>query len=152
MAGPSTKLDLILDRTIAGAGVPATLSSVTLRDTIMGAATALAASDDAAQPGPPALLERRCSAGFTSPSCPRVECIFEDIVQADRRQAGCVRYSFVRDGSQTRGASAASRAGQSTSARPSCVASSRRSNVLPCCRASARPSPAGTMRIPATDS
>ncbi|OQA41969.1 MAG: hypothetical protein BWY52_02384 [Chloroflexi bacterium ADurb.Bin325] len=104
VAGPNARLDLILDRAIAGAlRVPATVSSVTLRDTILDAETALAASDDAAQPGPPAFMERTTLLGrvhvveLTLAS----ECIFEETVQADRRQAGCVRYSFVRDGSQT---------------------------------------------------
>jgi hypothetical protein len=104
VTGPNAKLDLILDRTIAGAlRVPATLSSVTLRDTILDAATALAANDDATQPGPPALLERATLLGraHVTELTLASECIFEDIVHADRRQAGCVRYSFVCDGSQT---------------------------------------------------
>jgi len=104
VTGPNAKLDLILDRTIAGAlRVPATLSSVTLRDTILDAATALAANDDATQPGPPAFMERATLLGraHVTELTLASECIFEDIVQADRRQAGCMRYSFVRDGSQT---------------------------------------------------
>lgn len=64
---------------------------------------AIAASDGGGSPGPPTTLRRTTIFGtvhikeLTLAS----EVIFADPVTADRRQAGCVRFSYVPDGSRT---------------------------------------------------
>ncbi|HEX6288351.1 MAG TPA: hypothetical protein VFZ66_04130 [Herpetosiphonaceae bacterium] len=63
---------------------------------------ALAADDTGAQPGPPATLERTTIFGAVHVQSLTLasEVIFVDPVIADRRQLGCVRFSFVPDGSR----------------------------------------------------
>ena len=64
---------------------------------------AVAASDAGEQPGPPATLERVTILGavHVKELTLASEVIFMDVVTADRRQAGCVRFSAVPAGSRT---------------------------------------------------
>ena len=80
-----------------GLRLPVTLSSVTLRDTILDSEVAMAADDTGTQPGPPALLERTTLLGraHVTELTLASECIFSAAIEVDRRQTGCVRYSFV---------------------------------------------------------
>ena len=63
---------------------------------------ALAANDIGTEPGPPARLERTTIFGAVHVQALTLasEVIFVDPVIADRRQIGCVRFSFVPDGSR----------------------------------------------------
>jgi hypothetical protein len=64
---------------------------------------AVAASAAGEQPGPPATLERATILGavHVKELTLASEVIFTDVVTADRRQAGCVRFSAVPAGSRT---------------------------------------------------
>lgn len=64
---------------------------------------ALAGSDDGLEAGPPALLERVTVLGPVRVKELQLasETIFGERVNADRRQAGCVRFSYVPPGSRT---------------------------------------------------
>jgi len=64
---------------------------------------AIAASDGSELPGPPATLERTTVFGAVrlKELILASEVIFNDPVVSERRQAGCVRFSYVPEGSQT---------------------------------------------------
>ncbi|MDQ3248357.1 MAG: hypothetical protein M3Q45_04025, partial [Chloroflexota bacterium] len=64
---------------------------------------AIAADDTGVQPGPPTTLERVTVLGavHVKELTLASEVIFGGPVRADHRQAGCVRFSFVPDGSRT---------------------------------------------------
>jgi hypothetical protein len=64
---------------------------------------AIAADDAGARPGPPTTLERTTVLGIVHVKelTLATEVIFTEPVVAERRQAGCVRFSHVPEGSQT---------------------------------------------------
>jgi hypothetical protein len=64
---------------------------------------AIAASDGSGSPGPPTTLRRTTIFGtvHVKELTLASEVIFADPVTAERRQAGCVRFSYVPDGSRT---------------------------------------------------
>ncbi|MEO0249773.1 MAG: hypothetical protein ABIN58_09630 [candidate division WOR-3 bacterium] len=102
-------LHIEIDHSIAGAlRLPEGMAGLTVRDSIIDAGiredkTAIASSNDEDLHGPPAILERVTIFGkvhvreLTLAS----EAIFTDIVQAQRSQAGCVRFSYVPEDSKT---------------------------------------------------
>ncbi|CAN5908988.1 hypothetical protein BH23GEM7_BH23GEM7_24100 [soil metagenome] len=103
--------EVTITSSITGAiRLPDTTRQLTIRDSIVQAhevggipRAAIAASDAGDEPGPPATLERVTLFGqvnvreLTLAS----EVIFTAPVIAQRRQAGCVRFSYVPAGSQT---------------------------------------------------
>jgi len=64
---------------------------------------AIAASDDGTQPGPSTTIERTTVIGtvYVRELALASNCLFTQHVTTDRRQAGCVRFSYVPDGSRT---------------------------------------------------
>lgn len=102
---PGDRRDLTLARCIAGPlRLPAEGNHLTVRDSILdapaGAPTqvALAADDAGKQPGPECDLERVTVRGavFVRELTLASECIFvEGALRAQRRQAGCVRFSSL---------------------------------------------------------
>ena len=108
-AGPSnTSLRVSLDRSVTGPlRLPAEAAGLTVRDSIVdapgGTVAAIAASDGGDQPGPAATLERVTVFGrvrvreLTLASA----VLFTEEVTAERRQGGCVRFSYLPNGSQT---------------------------------------------------
>ncbi len=89
--------------------MPAEMTSLTVTDSIIDAPetegdptaprTALAASADGAEPGPPTTLERVTVFGTVHVKTLTLasEVLFTGAVTAQRRQAGCVRFSYVDD-------------------------------------------------------
>ncbi len=85
--------------------LPTHADSVVLLDSIVDglAGTAIAATGTDDQPGPPGTLERATIFGpsFFRKMPLATEAIFTGIVESSQQQDGCVRFSFVPDGSQT---------------------------------------------------
>jgi hypothetical protein len=103
-------LAVTIDNSIVGPlRLPVSCERLTIRDSIVAAPRvasasrpAIAADDDAAQPGPPTTLERSTLWGAVYvKELTASETIFNDLVRVERRQAGCVRFSYVPEGSQT---------------------------------------------------
>lgn len=103
-------LEVTIASSIAGAlRMPAEMVALTVRDSILdrpedeaapaAPRTALAANDGATEPGPPATLERVTIFGtvYVKTLTLASEVIFTQAVTAQRRQAGCVRFSYVDD-------------------------------------------------------
>jgi hypothetical protein len=101
------RLQLTIDHGIVGPlKLPTDMTSLVARDSIVdaphAARPAIAASDDGTQPGPATTLERVTIFGavhvkqFDLVS----DTIFTHLAIADRRQVGCVRFSFVPQDSQ----------------------------------------------------
>ncbi len=100
------RMRVTLDHCISGPLIlPAGIEQVELLDSILhapqsalGAAqAALAGSLDGAQPGPPASLQRVTVFGLVHARQIDLasEVIFNDTVKAERRQVGCVRFSYL---------------------------------------------------------
>ena len=85
--------------------LPGAGARLTIRDSIVDGlgGVALAADDAGQRPGPPTSLERVTVFGATRVETLEVatDVIFDGAVVAARQQAGCVRFSYVPDGSQT---------------------------------------------------
>jgi hypothetical protein len=104
----TTGLRVHIDDSITGPlRLPAGVAELVVRDSIIDSpdptVAAIAASDDGSEPGPVATLERVTVFGRV-----RVrelslasEILFTAPVVAERRQGGCVRFSFLPDGSET---------------------------------------------------
>ncbi|HMN60614.1 MAG TPA: hypothetical protein PJ988_09645 [Anaerolinea sp.] len=103
------RMSVTLDHAISGPVVlPEGIEQVQALDSIMHAPrsaagdlqAALAGSLDGAQPGPPASLERVSVFGLVHVRQIDLasETIFNDGVVAERRQVGCVRFSYLPDG------------------------------------------------------
>ena len=103
----SDQLRLTIDHSIVGPlELPVNMTSLTIRNSIVdapqNARAAIAASDDGTQPGPATTLERVTIFGnvhveqFDLVS----DTIFTEPAIADRRQVGCVRFSFLPKDSQ----------------------------------------------------
>jgi hypothetical protein len=109
VAAGNDRLEVRIDRSIIGAlRLPPEVISLSVRDSIIQSTSALdpPAITGIAAPdlfGPPTTLERSTIFGpvqvkeLTLAS----EVIFTRVVNAERRQAGCVRFSFVPNGSVT---------------------------------------------------
>lgn len=94
---------------VGGLRMPAEMTSLTVRDSIIDAPedeadpyaprTALAADAAGEEPGPPTTLERVTVFGTVHVKTLTLasETIFAHAVTAERRQAGCVRFSYVDD-------------------------------------------------------
>jgi hypothetical protein len=104
----NTSLRVTVDHSITGPlRLPAGTAALVVRDSIVdapgAAGAAIAAPDGGDQPGPAATLERVTVFGrvrvreLTLASA----VLFTAPVLAERRQGGCVRFSFLPDGSQT---------------------------------------------------
>ncbi len=116
-AAPSLQVDLadaglevVIDSCVTGSlRLPAEVISLAVRDSIVdrprgeaspdAARVALAADDAGDEPGPPTTLERVTVLGEVRVKTLTLasEVIFTHRVIAQRRQAGCVRYSYVDD-------------------------------------------------------
>ncbi|MDX1546320.1 MAG: hypothetical protein R3247_04995 [Rhodothermales bacterium] len=103
-------LDVSIESSITGAlRMPAAMGGLTLRDSILdrpedeadpaAPRTALAADDAADDPGPPTTFERVTVFGtvYARQLTLASEVLFTQAVRAQRRQAGCVRFSYVDD-------------------------------------------------------
>lgn len=103
-------MEVVVESTIAGAlRLPPDLTSLVVRDAVIdrpedegdpsAVRAALAADDTATLPGPAATLERVTVLGTTHVRALSLasEVIFVGPVTAERRQAGCVRFSYVDD-------------------------------------------------------
>jgi len=111
-AFPSALVGNVDDRLVVLPGIegvkatfsPAPADQTTLRELALKSdRPAIAADDTAERPGPPAALKRTTVFGavYVRELTLASEVIFTDPVTADRRQAGCVRFSYVPDGSRT---------------------------------------------------
>lgn len=107
VTGTNDQLQVVVDHSILGPlRLPATLPGVTVRDSILDGGPLgepTIAADNAGAAGPPARLERTTSLGpmHVTDLVLGSEVIFGGVVTADRRQDGCVRFSYVPDGSRT---------------------------------------------------
>lgn len=110
VAAPSATLTVeVLSSIVGPLRLPDTLVGLTVRDSILdhtedpddeGAPRfALAADDTGAEPGPPVTLERVTVFGqvYVKTLTLASEVLFTQAVRAQRRQAGCVRFSYVDD-------------------------------------------------------
>ncbi len=106
----SADLAVTIDKSITGPlRLPADCESLTIRDSMVQGLPvghlpqpAIAANDEATRPGPPTTAERSTFWGEVYvKELTASECIFDGQVRAARRQNGCVRLSFVPDGSTT---------------------------------------------------
>jgi hypothetical protein len=103
----NVRLRVQIDHCIVGAlRVPLEVVSLTVRDSIVDAVglnAAIAANDAASREGPTTVLERTTVFGRVRLKELRLasEVIFDGRVITERRQAGCVRFSYVPPGSQT---------------------------------------------------
>lgn len=108
---PEHPITVEIDHCIVGPlRFPAEGVTLLVKDTIIDAPTvkgqpavALASSDDGTQPGPATTLERTTVMGtvYVRELSLASACIFTQQLKVDRRQAGCVRFSYVPGGSQT---------------------------------------------------
>lgn len=99
--GDATGLAVRVTFSIAGAlRLPAEIASLRLEDSILDVA---ASGTGAAEPGPPLELERVTVLGETAwrELSHASAALFNGPVRAERRQVGCVRYSYLSDGSET---------------------------------------------------
>lgn len=100
-------LAIIVDHCITGAlHIPEAVNTITIRDSIIdspGTRPALAGSADGTQPAPRATLERVTLFGrvHVVELTLATDVIFTERVLSQRRQAGCVRFSYVPPGSET---------------------------------------------------
>jgi hypothetical protein len=95
-----------IDHCVVGAlRLPAEGATLAIRDSVVDAhgQVAIAADDADSRPGPPTTLERVTLLGSTHVRELTLAdaVIFAEPVRAVRRQAGCVRFSFVPEGSRT---------------------------------------------------
>ncbi len=104
----NTRLKVEINHSIIGPlRLPSEIDSLEVRDSIIDSPArdrpAIAATDAGDQPGPPTTLKRTTIFGTVHVKELNLasETIFTERVTADRRQAGCVRFSYVPDGSQT---------------------------------------------------
>jgi hypothetical protein len=102
-------LEVIIDKSIVGPlRLPAKCQGLTVRDSIVDAPTvdgtrqpAIAAADDGT-PGPPLQVNRSTVWGAVhARSLHASEVIFNHEVQVERQQIGCVRFSYLPEGSVT---------------------------------------------------
>lgn len=103
-AAPNDRLRLdITSSIVGGLRLPAEMTALAVRDSIVDGLSnvALAGADD--QLGPPTTLERTTLLGAVQVKELKLasEVIFTGPVMAQRRQAGCVRFSYVPEDSQT---------------------------------------------------
>jgi hypothetical protein len=105
-----TDLAVTIDKSIVGPlRLPAECEALTIRDSIVQAPNvagvsqaAIAADDNATLPGPPTNVERSTLRGIIYvKELTASEVIFNDLVQVERLQTGCVRFSYVPPGSLT---------------------------------------------------
>jgi hypothetical protein len=97
---------IVISRSILGAlELPELCRKLSISDSIISAPTraAIAASADGTASGPVTVLERVTVFGEVQVKLLELasEVIFVHPVRADRRQEGCVRFSYVPEGSQT---------------------------------------------------
>jgi hypothetical protein len=100
----NAQLRVVLERCIGGPiGLPETVGSLRAADCILSSGTASAADQPAVTaPGAAVELERCTVFGTTTArSLEASTCLFTGLVQAERRQIGCVRFSALPDGSRT---------------------------------------------------
>lgn len=108
---PAFPITVEIDHCITGPlRLPEEGVTLTVTDSIIDASdvngkpgVAIAASDDGKQPGPTTTIERTTVVGavYVRELALASNCLFTQNVKTDRRQAGCVRFSYVPDGSQT---------------------------------------------------
>ena len=98
--GGNERLRLALDHAICAAiGVPAPISGLTVADSIVGSDDG---SPDLSVDAPEAEVELVRSSFFGGVAVQSVnasDCIFGGLLRAERRQTGCVRFSYVPPGS-----------------------------------------------------
>ncbi|MBS0445359.1 MAG: hypothetical protein JSR59_05340 [Proteobacteria bacterium] len=99
-AGGNERLKLVVDHAICAAiGVPDPIGGIAISDSIVG--------DDGGSPDlsvdapqtPSSLARSTFYGGVTALSVDATDCIFAGLLEAERRQTGCVRYSYVPPGS-----------------------------------------------------
>lgn len=111
VSGPApSQLEVTLTRCITGPlRIPAQSRCLSITDSIVHAPQAagmvrpaIAASDDPTDPGPPTTLEHATILGpIRVHELTASESLLVDPAVVTRRQKGCVRYSYVADGSRT---------------------------------------------------
>lgn len=108
--GTFTDLAVTIEKSIVGPlRLPADCEALVIRDSIVQALQvadvsqpAIAADDDALEPGPPTTIERSTLWGAVYvKELTASETLFNDPVRVQRRQAGCVRFSCLPPGSVT---------------------------------------------------